>query len=72
MMYSQYCRIENKAGGVFAPPRRMLKALRTILSKQGKSHECRACRHALITEMFELQREAKQVYLDLNTLRSSR
>ena len=55
MMYSQYCRIENKAGGVFAPPRRMLKAFRTILSKQGKSHECRAYRHALITEMFELQ-----------------
>lgn len=71
MMYSQYCRIESKAGGVFAPPRRMLKAFRTILSKKGKSHECRAYRHALITEMFELQREAKRVYLDLNTLRSS-
>ena len=71
MMYSQYCRIENKAGGVFAPPRRMLKAFRNILSKQGKSHECRAYRHALITEMFELQAEAKLVYLDLNTLRSN-
>ena len=71
MMYSQYCRIENKAGGVFAPPRSMIKAFRTILSQKGKSNECRAYRHALITEMFELQSEAKQVYLDINTLRSS-
>ena len=68
MMYSQYCRVENKAGGVFAPPRRMIKAFRTILSPKGKSNECREYRRALITEMFELQKEAKQVYLNLNTI----
>ena len=71
MMYSQYCRIENKAGGVFAPPRSMIKAFRTILSQKGKSNECREYRHALVTEMFKLQAEAKLVYLDLNTLRSN-
>jgi hypothetical protein len=71
MMYSQYCRIENKAGGVYAPPRRMIKAFRTFLSNNGKSRECREYRHALVTEMFELQTEAKRIYLDLNTLRSN-
>jgi len=69
-MYSQYCRIESKAGGVFAPPRRMIKAFRTILSAEGKSRQCRAYRHALITEMLELQQEAKLTYLDLNTLKA--
>jgi len=67
MMYSQYCRIESKAGGVFAPPRRMIKAFRTILSAE---RQCRAYRHALITEMLELQQEAKLTYLDLNTLKA--
>jgi len=71
MMYSQYCRIESKAGGVFAPPRRMIKAFRTILSPKGKSRECREYRHAMVAEMFDLQREATQTYVDLNRLHTN-
>jgi hypothetical protein len=70
MMYSQYCRVENKAGGVFAPPRRMIKAFHSLLSKNGKSCECREYRHALIVEMFNHQKEAQRVYLDLNKIRT--
>ena len=61
-MYSQYCRIESKAGGVFAPPRRMIKAFRTILSAEGKSRQCRAYRHALIGEPRQRRLRSEEVW----------
>jgi hypothetical protein len=45
MTYSQYLRIETKAGGTSCTPRQFIKAAHTLLSERGKSHECRRDRH---------------------------
>ena len=45
MLYSQYLRIETKAGGVFCTDKDFIKAARTLLTGRGKSNEKRAARH---------------------------
>lgn len=45
MQYAQYKRIETKAGGISATNREFIKAAHSVLSKQGKSRNCRINRH---------------------------
>ena len=50
MMYSQYCRIETKAGGVRCTDRAFVRACHTKLRASGKTREKRTIRHEWIRE----------------------
>lgn len=45
MPYSQYLRIETKAGGTFCTNKEFIRSARTLLTGQGKSNEQRVARH---------------------------
>lgn len=62
MIYSQYLRIESKAGGVFATRREIIRAARTMLSDYGKSRQARCNRHEWVREALEYHRQAIIVY----------
>ena len=62
MIYSQYLRIESKAGGVFATRRDIIRAARTMLSEYGKSRQARDNRHQWIGDALEYHRQAIHVY----------
>ena len=62
MIYSQYLRIESKAGGVFATRLEIIRAARTMLSDYGKSRQARDNRHEWIGEALEYHRQAIYVY----------
>jgi len=59
MLYSQYCRIEKRAGGIGASPRQMIRAARTLLSKKGTSRSARNKRHFWYTEILVLHQSQK-------------
>ena len=65
MMYGQYCRIESKAGGVSATGREMIRAARTMVTKQGLSRACRLVRHKWLREMLVMHDEARQEYVSV-------
>ena len=58
MIYSQYLRIESRAGGAFATRRDIIRAARTMLSAYGKSRQARNNRHEWIGEALEYHRQA--------------
>jgi len=58
VIYSQYLRIESKAGGVFATRRDIIRAARTMLSDYGKARQARCNRHEWIGEALEYHRQA--------------
>ena len=58
MIYSQYLRIESKAGGVFATRCDIIRAARTMLSEYGKSRQARDNRHQWIGDALEYHRQA--------------
>lgn len=62
MLYSQYCRIESRAGGCSASPRAMIRAARTLLAASGKSREQRNLRHKWLREMLAKHAEARALY----------
>jgi hypothetical protein len=61
MMYSQYLRIETKAGGVYCSDREFIKACHSILSKKGKSAARRATRHNWIRQGLKHKADALNV-----------
>ena len=62
MIYSQYLRIESRAGGIFATRREIIRAALTMLSDYGKSRQARDNRHEWIGEALEYHRQAIHVY----------
>jgi len=44
MIYSQYLRIETKAGGTFCTNREFIRSARTLLLAEGKAHTMRLAR----------------------------
>jgi hypothetical protein len=44
--FSQYCRIETQAGGVFCTNREFIRAARTLLHDGAMHHDWRSRRHA--------------------------
>ena len=65
MMFSQYCRIETKAGGVWATPRMMIRAAHTLLAPRGRSREQREARHEWLREMLHMHHEARVEYMSV-------
>lgn len=65
MMFGQYCRIESKAGGVWATRRQMIRAARTLLAPRGKSREQRDARHAWLREMLAMHFDAQVEYMSV-------
>jgi hypothetical protein len=61
MMLGTYQRVEWHAGGVYAPARKMIRALRQKLLPEALKHHNRHARHKLIREMLEMQEVAQQV-----------
>ena len=53
--HGTYCRVESAAGGVYASPRAMIRALRSKLTAGAKTREHREKRHAMINDMFRQQ-----------------
>ena len=62
MIYSQYLRIESRAGGVFATRRDIIRAARTMLSDYGKSRQARCNRQEWIRDALEYHRQAIHMY----------
>ena len=52
MIYSQYLRIETKAGGVKCTDKQFIKACHSLLSDYGKSRKYRKNRHEWIRAGF--------------------
>mgnify|MGYP003683695477 CR=1 FL=1 len=53
--HGTYCRVEAAAGGVYASPRAMIRALRSKLTTGAKTRENREKRHAMINDMLRQQ-----------------
>lgn len=65
MTYTQYCRIETKAGGVSSTPRQFIKAAHTVLSKIGRTRTCRTARHIWLREGLEYHAKATALYREI-------
>lgn len=65
MMFSQYCRIESAAGGVFCTEREFIREAHKLLSKTGKSHDQREARHAWLRDGLKMRLDARQEYRDV-------
>lgn len=63
--YSQYLRIEKRAGGVAASQKEIIKASRALMSKKGKSRKHRLARHQWIRSIIKQHKQAKKVYMDI-------
>tara|TARA_R100000084_G_scaffold35853_1_gene14374 strand:+ start:336 stop:521 length:186 start_codon:yes stop_codon:yes gene_type:complete len=60
MLFAQFLRIQNKAGGVQASNRQIIKACRSIMSEKGKSFLMREERKKLFKEAIEIQNRCKK------------
>ena len=58
MLYSQYLRIQTKAGGLSASNRQIIKAVHSMLKPSARSHSHRCNRHKIIK--MALQHHSKQ------------
>ncbi len=65
MFYSQYLRLESKAGGVASSNRAFIKACHSVITKQGKEHVNRDARHAWIKSGLEYKQDALKLYVSL-------
>jgi len=63
--YSQYLRIEKRAGGVMASQKDVIKASRALMSKKGKSRQHRLARHEWVRSIIKQHNQAKKVYMDI-------
>ena len=59
MLYSQYLRIQTKAGGLGASNRQIVKAVHSMLKPSALTHKSRANRHKIIK--MALQHHNKQI-----------
>ena len=66
MMYAQYCRLETKAGGVFATDREFIRACRSSIKRNYRGNRTqRKIRHKWIRSGLELKKKASQEYIDV-------
>tara|TARA_R110001592_G_scaffold182276_3_gene425423 strand:+ start:489 stop:779 length:291 start_codon:yes stop_codon:yes gene_type:complete len=63
--YSQYLRIEKRAGGVAASQKEIIRASRALMSKKGKSRKHRLTRHEWVRSIIKQHNQAKKVYMDI-------
>ena len=63
--YSQYLRIEKRAGGVAASQKEIIKASRALMSKRGKSRKHRLARHEWLRSVIKQHNQAKKIYMDI-------
>jgi hypothetical protein len=62
-MFSQYCRVESKLGGVGSTDRQFIKQVHKMLGKSARrSFAARDARHAFIRRGLEHKRQAEQCY----------
>ena len=59
MLYSQYLRIQTKAGGLGASNRQIIKAVHSMLTAPALTYHNRANRHTIIN--MALQHHKKQI-----------
>lgn len=57
--FSQYCRIETAAGGVFCSDREFIKAARALFHDGAMHHEWRARRHAFLRRGIAMLHESR-------------
>jgi len=57
MPFSQFLRIQTKAGGVNASNKELIKAIRSMLSKKGKAFESKGFRKELFISAINQQRK---------------
>ncbi len=66
MMYAQYCRLESKAGGVFATDRKFIRACLSVIRKRSRySRKSRTLRHKWIREGLKLKDRALLDYFQV-------
>jgi len=61
MMYSQYLRIETKAGGANCTSKDFIRAAYTVLASEGKTRQVRDLRHAWLREGLSLLTTCKNL-----------
>ena len=57
MPFSQFLRIQTKAGGVNASNRELIKAIRSMLSEKGKAFESKEFRKDLFRQAINQQKK---------------
>jgi hypothetical protein len=65
MQYSQYLRIESKAGGIFATSKDFVKAAHKVCNPRGKQRQHRELRHAWIRAGLEYHHQARAEYVQI-------
>ena len=58
MLYSQYLRVQTRAGGIAASNRELIKAVYSILAPGARSFKHRAARHSIIRQALEYHQAA--------------
>lgn len=67
MIYSQYCRIETRAGGLGCTNVEFIRAAHKSLLSQSRFHHLyRADRHAWLREGLALLEKSRQQYVQVN------
>lgn len=67
MLYSQYERLESKAGGITASNRDFIKACYTVLRPRTKTRAWRDARHTWLREGLEHLKDAKDLFYNVQT-----
>ena len=57
MPFSQFLRIQTKAGGISATNKELIKAIRSMLSEKGKAFESKQFRKELFRSAINLQKK---------------
>jgi hypothetical protein len=60
MLYSQYLRVEKRAGGVLASKRELIRAGHQLISKKGKSRDARTRRHYWLRQILKQNKEERK------------
>ena len=61
MPFAQFLRIQTKAGGVSASNRKLIKTIRSMLSKKGKSFESKEFRKDLFRQVIAIQKRQRKL-----------
>lgn len=62
MLLTQYYRIEERAGGIFASERELIRAFRSMLSCDAKKRQARDVRRAMVFDLLEHNDRARDEY----------
>ena len=65
MLFSQYLRIERKAGGVSASNRDIIKAIHSMMNYRGaKTREMRVFRHIAIRDALKYKAKSRSILME--------